>query len=165
VRAKTFRVRSPIFRVPDRWGQEGLASFATSFLVNHFAKGKVNDWPPDYQPFVRLLRSKKRLLETYSLDLLPPDLKAVLTAGDLKQLPREKDRAIAHFFFEKGPKRGEVEAVVKEAEKFFDLSRSAIFRALARDKKRHPDRHPKKGEEWFDARSRELQEEDQPFKD
>ena len=135
-----------IVSVPGPWGDERVTIFPAFWLdsfnrLNDFAdaEGKVIDWSPEYQQFVRLLRSKKPLPNPMAVDLLPPEIRSPLMAS-VAVAPWDKDVAITNFIEERMPsgrkRKGIPKALInKVKEKFGLTSKSAILRAFARGKK------------------------------
>jgi hypothetical protein len=105
-------------------------------ILERVAREKLGPKFSEYKPLIRLLR-RRSWPDFLPLDVLPPSLRAAVMS--LSQPRRRgKDRAIAHFIQERMLLGFKHEALVKEAADHFGLSRSAIFRALARDKRRYP---------------------------
>jgi hypothetical protein len=134
------RIRMPPVRVPARWGDEAMVGFGESVLPD-FAKGKIDEWSTEWQPLVRLLRSKKPLPSFLPLDLLPPYLREIAERSvNRKPAPWEKDLAITNFIEDGMPpnrkRKGVPKNLVNDAKKKFGLkSKSAILRAITRGKR------------------------------
>jgi hypothetical protein len=127
-------------RFSGPWGEEVLWG-AGSMLLEPLAKGKINDWSPEWRPLVRYVRNRKLWSDPFPFDLLPPQWKEVATAR-LKQVhPWEKDGAIKQFIEENMPpdrkRKGVPKGLMNKAKDKFGLnSKSAVLRAFNRGKKR-----------------------------
>jgi hypothetical protein len=99
----------------------------------------------EYMPLLLVL-TRRSCPDFLPLDVLPPPLRAAVMSlsrairrgRPIRRRRRGRDRTIAHFIQKRTPFGCKQEAIVKEAADHFGLSRSAIFRALARDKRRYP---------------------------
>jgi hypothetical protein len=132
------KVQSFYCRVPTFWGDERLWGPSDRNLTS-LGEREISDWAPEWQPFVRLLRSKKPVPKPLPLDLLPPEVRrwAEKTAAHR----RERDLALANFIDDRMPegrkREGVPNSLIIDAKTKFRLkSKSAILRAYKRGKKR-----------------------------
>jgi hypothetical protein len=132
------KVQSFYCRVPTFWGDEALWTPSDESLMS-LGEGKISDWPPEWQPFVRLLRSKKPVPKPLPLDLLPSEWRR--WAEEKATCRRERDLALAKFIEDRMPegrkREGVPNSLVIDAKTKFRLkSKSAILRANKRGKQR-----------------------------
>jgi hypothetical protein len=132
------KVQSFYCRVPTFWGDEGLWTPSDESLMS-LGKGEISDWAPEWQPFVRLLRSKKPVPKPLPLDLLPSEWRRWAEGTATRR--RKRDFALAKFIENRMPdgrkREGVPNSLVIDAKTKFRLkSKSAILRANKRGKER-----------------------------
>jgi hypothetical protein len=119
----------------------GPAGALNSMVLDGLAKGKINDWPPEARPLLRLLRSRKPVPHPLPLDLVPLELRAVFGFPVSFPKKEEKALAVAKFIEERMPlgptRKGVPKNVIADAKKKFGLSVRAVQRAFHRGKKRN----------------------------